>query len=245
MWIRMTARMADKNQRLSRIVARLGDVGPACRENLRSRIFLELERERSRIATALHAGAGQPLAGIKLNLDILEDWSASIPLPAREAMHRLHRLAESALAEVRSVSHRLHPPDWQTLSTSEAIRNLLDEIGIEASFAETHIDIRDLPAEPEHAARIALYRCAQECVTNVIRHSGATRLEVSLQPWADHVELRVADNGRGLTSPYASTGGLGLHAIRRHAASSGGTCKIESGSTGTAITIVIPLASDA
>jgi two-component system, NarL family, sensor kinase len=240
----MVSRIATQNQRLSLVLAEMADENPASRDSVRNEILQELENERSRIAKALHAGAGQPLAGIKLNLDILDECPDLVCSPARQAMERLRVLTDSALTEVRAVSHRLHPPDWQALSTAEALRYLLSDIGAESYFSETRFDVRSLPVEPEHNSKICLYRCAQECIANVIRHSGATKLEVSLIPLHKSVELRVADNGKGIKNQQPSSVGLGLRAIRQHVAAAEGACKIESSGEGTVIIITIPLASE-
>jgi signal transduction histidine kinase len=156
----------------------------------------------------------------------------------------LHLLAESALSEVRAVSRLLHPPEWQILTTAQALRRLLAEMGAEACFAETAIQVQELPVEPEHRVKIAIYRFAQECIGNVIRHSGATRLEVSLVAVENAVELRVSDNGTGFDGSAQSSGGLGIAALNAHASGCGGTCAIQSGSTGTTITFTVPLPSN-
>jgi signal transduction histidine kinase len=232
-WAEMLASIADKNIRISNFMAREG------RRQGRS-LLRQIEQERSRIARDLHAGAGQPLAGIKLNLEILSACSALLPPDGQQAMVRLRQLTESALSEVRAVSHRLYPPDWQNLSTTQAIRRLLQDLGAETCFAQTDFDIRELPQEPGHSGKLALYRCAQECVSNVIRHSGATHLSVSLVPDGDQIELRVADNGSGIAADSVSGGGMGLAAIREHSLAAGGTCSMKSGVAGTLITVRIP-----
>lgn len=237
MWAEMVAKMASKSQRINGLFAE------ARRRSGRT-VVAELERERARIARELHAGAGQPLAGIKLNLEILAGAAGSLPPGAREAMTRLQNLAESALAEVRAVSHRLHPPDWMALTTAQAIRNLLSDMGAETCFRETRFDIRELPIEPGHSVRLALYRCAQESISNVIRHSGATRLELSLIPDGDQVTLIVIDNGKGMADRGSSGPGMGLSAIREHVAAAGGKCTINSGLDGTKVLVTIPFPED-
>src|SRR5206468_12723690 len=102
----------------------------------------------------------------------------------------------------------------------------------------------DLPEEPSHIARISLYRCAQESISNVIRHSGATRLEVYFRSKGPGAELIIADNGKGISQAAARGTGLGLTAIREHAAAGGGTCNIKTGNNGTSITILIPVTSE-
>src|SRR4029077_7747601 len=114
----------------------------------------------SRIARELHAGAGQPLAGIKMNLEMLDDCFAALSPQGRETLARLQTLTQQALGQVRAVSHSLHPPAWQNLTTGEALHNLIEFSGL-ASRLDLHLNIERLSVEPPHATKIAIYRCAQ------------------------------------------------------------------------------------
>jgi signal transduction histidine kinase len=205
-------------------------------------VLRELERERSRIARELHAGAGQPLAGIKLNLEMIEEYSTGLPPRGREALARLQTLAAQALDQVRSVSHRLHPPDWQTLSTAEALRGLVESSGMQDRL-QTELDIDDFVVEPPHSVKIALYRCTQECLGNIARHSGATCFKLALLVNGPMVELRIEDNGRGFTQAVNGKG-IGLRAIREHAGALGGQCHIATDRAGTRIFVQLPLSED-
>jgi signal transduction histidine kinase len=243
----MLAKVAGANCRLHDALAGQPDRGDRGRS-----LLVELERERSRIARELHAGAGQPLAGIKLNLELLGDSAPSLPGAAREALSRLRVLTDAALDQVRAVSHRLHPPEWQDLTTEDALRKLVEGSGLKERF-ETAIDIGHLAHEPGHAAKVALYRCAQECIANIFRHSLANRVEFQLFAEGDQVKLRVSDNGKGIATG-SGDGGIGLQAIREHVALLGGTVNIDSSPSsgtldhsrvgGTTITVSLPLADD-
>src|ERR1700689_1707418 len=158
-WADMLSRFGQKNSRLYGLVARQYGPGNAGYRTSGLTIVRELERERSRIARELHAGAGQPLAGIKLNLEMLDDCAAVLPESGREALARLQTLAEQALQQVRAVSHNLHPPDWQGLTTGDALRYLLQSSGLMGRL-EVELDIRPLPQEPSHTVKIAIYRFA-------------------------------------------------------------------------------------
>jgi len=241
-WAEMLARIGEKHARLSRAAAALGVSrrhGPS--------LLAEIERERARIARELHAGAGQPLAGIKMNLELLDGWFQSaqgtMPKEAEEAMGRIRRLAESALGQVRSVSHRLHPPDWQNLSVTAALRLLVDESGI-AERCATTLRLDPLPEEPDHAVRVALYRCAQEAISNVLRHSGATKFGLSLTSGAGLIHLALRDDGRGIPEEALKRGGIGLMSIREHARSVGGMSRIASDLDGTTIQVSVPFTED-
>jgi signal transduction histidine kinase len=235
-WSEMLARFAEKNARLSDIVAKRSPSRQV------PSLLAELERERSRIARELHAGAGQPLAGIKLHLEILEDGTEGIPDSARATIKRLQTLAEQALGQVRALSHRLHPPDWQEMSVEAAMEALVESSGLNSKVRLSE-NFQPLPEEPSHGVKVQLYRCAQECISNIIRHSGATEASISLAAQDSRVVLTVTDNGRGFDS-NARTSGIGLRAIAENAASLGGNSVIKSGGEGTKIIVTLPFAAD-
>jgi signal transduction histidine kinase len=242
-WAEMLARVGEKNSRLFNFVMQAAAGAGVRFRAAPSTLVEELDRERSRIARELHAGAGQPLAGIQLNLEMLDACSPSLPQPAREALVRLRALAEQALAQVRAVSHRLHPPEWQRLTIEEALRDMVESSGL-TSRLDVSLHIEELPAQPSHSVKIALYRCAQECLGNIARHSGATRLSLSLALNGPSVELRVADNGRGFPQEGPRGMGIGLQSIREQTSGLGGVVHIASGVEGTTIQVSIPLSEE-
>jgi signal transduction histidine kinase len=248
-WADILSMIGRKNSRLYDLLKRDSLPRRSGSGNSGRTIVRELERERSRIARELHAGAGQPLAGIKLNLEMLDDCAAVLPQTGRDALARMQTLTEQALEQVRAVSHSLHPPDWQGLTIEEALRDLIQSSGL-AGRIEVKIDIQPLPAEPSHTVKIAIYRCAQECISTVARHSGATQFALSLVAVAGSsnspmVELRLEDNGRGFpVEPASSPKGIGLMAIREHAQALGGICHISSDPNGVRIRVQLPLTAE-
>lgn len=236
-WADMLSMIGRKNSQLYEFLLQ-----SARRRKPGNTILLELERERSRIARELHAGAGQPLAGIKLNLEMLDECFAVLPPHGREALARVQNLADQALQQVRAVSHSLHPPAWQQLTTADAIRKLAESSGLRDRMT-MELEIGQLPEEPAHAVKIALYRCAQECISNIMRHSGATGFRLSLAPHGSMVELRIEDNGHGFESNVHGKG-IGLQALQEHAKAMGGTCEITSGPTGTVVAVQLPIKED-
>jgi signal transduction histidine kinase len=239
-WADMLSMIGQKNSQLYGMVTGNAPAGKG--RSTGSVILRELERERSRIARELHAGAGQPLAGIKMNLEMLEDCFAALPPQGREALARLQTLAQQAFEQVRAVSHSLHPPAWQNLTTAEALRNLVDSSGL-ASRLTIRLDLEQFPVEPPHATKIALYRCAQECISNITRHSSATSLTISLGVRGPMIELRVEDNGNGFDQAKRGKG-IGLQALNDHASALGGRCEVSSGPAGTVVAIELPLTED-
>ena len=240
-WAEMLAGFSEKNARLSEAVGKLRPAVPGGARQGPS-LMAELERERSRIARELHAGAGQPLAGIKLHLEILDDSAATLPDAARATIGRIQTLAEEALGQVRALSHRLHPPDWQEMKATEALESLIEGSGLRG---ETEPDHGSAAAGGRTSAwrKVQLYRCAQECISNIIRHSGATKAAVSLRAEEGRVVLTVTDNGRGFDTA-ARQSGIGLRAIGENAESLGGNSTITSGADGTKIVVSLPCSEE-
>lgn len=235
-WTTLTADWAEHNARLAAWLAARGTTP-------RSRLVGELERERERIARDLHSGAGQPLSGMPICLETLEDFvrnPAPTARPAAEnAVTRLRALAADALGQVRAVSHRLHPPDWQLLPLPEALNRLIDTSGVTLGF-RCSVDIPTLPEEVPHDVQVVVYRCLQEALANIIRHSGASDVAISLRTEPRSLILTVNDNGRGFSGGGS---GIGLRSMRRLADSVEGQCNIHSSPAGTSITLNVPLHS--
>ena len=206
----------------------------------------ELERERSRLARELHSSAGQALAGIRLNLELIQSVLPNPPEAIRPCLERILFLSEEVSDELRSVANRLHPPDWQCFTLKQAIERLWVASGIPGRFKAT-IRVSGLESEPPNAIRIAIYRACQEALANVMRHSRATEVSVSLEKDADRISLIVDDNGRGIAeSSQQRIGGLlgegiGLRAMMEHAELLGGRCQVRSGPHGTHFEFSLPL----
>ena len=238
-WAHLTANWAEHNCRLAAVLARKS--GSSGR-----RIVAELERERERIARDLHAGAGQPLSGIQVCLELVDQFvqnpNSGNQTTATEAVTRLRWLAAEALGQVRAVSHLLHPPDWQSLPLSGALRRLVDGSGL-AQLLECDLRLAELPQDLPHEVQVVAYRCAQEAIANVVRHAGASRVEIEASCDGEFIHLQIVDNGKGF-QPAPSGGGIGLRTMKWHAESVGGHCEVQSGPGGTAIRIRLPVAGE-
>jgi two-component system sensor histidine kinase UhpB len=162
------------------------------------------EVERSRIARGLHDEVGQVLTGVLLQLEG-EGGSEETKAAVRQA-----------LEEVRRIARELRPEMLDQLGLVSALtelsRRFADQSGlrIERRFAD------DLPPLSDEA-ELAIYRVAQESLTNVARHAHASRVEVELEPGADSVVLRVVDDGQGVDEAIAVNGHGGLRGMREHA----------------------------
>jgi two-component system sensor histidine kinase UhpB len=175
------------------------------------------EAERRRIASGLHDEVGQVLTGVLLRLDDDETKQA----------------VRQALEEVRRIARELRPEMLEQLGLVSALTELSRKF---ADSSGVRVDRRfatDLPRLSDDA-ELAVYRVAQESLTNIARHADASRVEIALQPGADSVVLRVADDGRGIPGPDASAlnGHGGLRGMRERALLVGGALAIKRGDAG-------------
>jgi signal transduction histidine kinase len=211
----------------------------------RSSAIRQLELERQRVGRELHTGVGQLLAAIRMQLEVIASQLPDPPIPVVQALGRISTLAADALDQVRSISKRLHPPEWQRLTLEAALRQLWENSGIADRFDGT-ADIQPLPGEPDLEIKTLMYRAAQEAISNLMRHARATSISLSLRPGNGTVELRIRDNGVGFdvralfAAPASLSAGIGLRSIRDQAADVGGNFEIESGPNGTTLVIKAP-----
>jgi two-component system sensor histidine kinase UhpB len=172
------------------------------------------EAERSRIARGLHDEVGQVLTGVLLQLE-----GEGRGEEAKAAVRQ-------ALEEVRRIAQELRPEMLEHLGLVSALtelsRRFADQSGlrIERRFAD------DLPPLSDDA-ELAVYRVAQESLTNVARHAGASRVEVVLEAGTESVVLRVVDDGRGIDESAAVNGQGGLRGMREQAVLVGGALAVK------------------
>ncbi len=214
-----------------------------------ARAVVQIERDRRRLARELHTGVGGTLAAIRLQLEIIASHLRELPAPVQEAIDRIGTLAGEALEYVRSVSKRLHPPEWQRLTLAAALRELWEMSGVPQRF-DASLRIGSLPQEPALAVKTLIYRAAQEAISNLTRHSKATRVEMRLETADGRVVLTCEDNGVGFdagrlfSAPASLASGIGLRSIRDLAAALGGQMVVESGPNGTKLEISAPISGE-
>ena len=211
-------------------------------KKLTERVFDAQEEERGRVARELHDGISQLLVGVRYALDNarrrLERGDAKAAEPLAKG---IDSLAE-AIIEVRRISRDLRPGVLDDLGLGPAIKTLVEDFeartGITSQF-ETVVFRNRLDDE----AKIALYRIAQEALTNVERHAGAAQINVSLRGHRHGATLLIQDNGRGLvTNRSSAASGLGLRNMQERMEQLGGTLVVRNGKAGgTSIEATVPL----
>ena len=211
---------------------------------LMSAKILELQdSERRRIARELHDSVGQYLAGLKINLCQLETGTR---IDAPKMIHETIAMTESAIQEVRTISHLLHPPLLEELGFLSAARWYVDEYG-KRGQVEVALRIDESIQRLPRPVEIALFRVLQESLTNVYRHAAAQRVDISIICCDGHVTLTVADDGKGIPDEIltrfedGAASGIGLAGMRERLAEFGGEMRVDSCDSGTIIAAVIPM----
>jgi two-component system, NarL family, sensor histidine kinase UhpB len=194
------------------------------------------EEERKRIARDLHDEVNQSLTALLLRI---EAAAQDAPAQLKDQLAEVKALADKAMGELLDLARQLRPTALDDHGLVAALRTHVRDFDrrgpAKASF---WADPRLGELSPD--SQVVVYRVAQEALMNASRHSGASRVEVSLEPRDTRVQLQVADNGRGFA--FADEGkGLGLDGMRERALLVGGALEIDSRpGKGTTITLEVP-----
>jgi PAS domain S-box-containing protein len=214
------------------------------REELRAlaaRIDSVREEEKARIARDLHDDMGQILTGLRVDLDHLEDGLSELPsTPVTGAL--VDRAVDASALVSRAVAAMRH-------ALSVLRPSALDRLGLVAALRQEGRDFQERTGIgcalelPEAAAipadaETALFRIAQEALTNVARHARARAVRLSLAADDGGVTLEVADDGQGIVG--GADRGLGIVGMRERAERLGGSLSVASGLGGTTVCARVP-----
>jgi two-component system NarL family sensor kinase len=204
------------------------------------------DEERRRISHDLHDVTVQNIASIKADLSRLQQIdNLRVILTMKESLS----LCDQVIKELRTLSYLLHPP-------------LLDEVGlipalqwfIRGFMQHSGIQVKIVVTKPigrlEPSVETALFRVAQECLTNIHRHSGSPTALIWVIKQRDEVMLRITDKGQGISEPRFSGGesiistGVGIMGMRQRVRQLGGKLEIHSTVRGTTVTARISLTGE-
>jgi two-component system, NarL family, sensor histidine kinase UhpB len=202
------------------------------------RVLSAQEAERRRISQELHDQIGQNLTAVLLELKRLQ---GHVTAGWADTLADAQELARESLEELRRISYELRPAVLDDLGLASALAALADAVARRAQI-DVAIDVEPgvppLPPDVE----LAVYRIAQEALTNAVRHSGCRRVRLRLAPEGGTVYLRIADDGRGLGELPRSGGGI--RGMRERALTIGGRLVLGVGDEGgVEVELCIPAAA--
>lgn len=207
---------------------------------LTQRVFDTQEEERGRVARELHDSISQLLVGVRYTLELARRRLGIGDPRAEESLTAGIDNLNGAIQEVRRISRDLRPGVLDDLGLGPALQALTEEFakrtGIEVAF-ETVVFRNRLDQD----AKSALYRIAQEALTNIERHAGATKVSLLVRGTKQGALLRIQDNGRGMPPDRAEHPGLGLRNMAERVDRLDGTLRILSSKSGTLIEAIVPL----
>lgn len=218
---------------------------------LTARLEAAEESERKRIARELHDEFGQMLTGLKfdtawLNRHLAKEKGVGSLQPYLNKLKGMSTLLDQTIQSVRRIATSLRPTILDDLGLIAALEWQAQEFqgrtGVQCQVT-TASDMTNTTLGAERAT--ALFRIAQELLTNVMRHAEASSVNLDLRQKDNFVMLTIQDNGRGITEREIGHGpSLGLLGIKERLAPFGGKLQIQGESgKGTRATVFIPLSS--
>jgi signal transduction histidine kinase len=209
----------------------------------RERLVTTREEERRRLRRDLHDGLGPTLTGIAFTADAAANLLDVDGRRTRELLSTLRTDTRTAITDVRRLVDDLRPPALDELGLIGALEQRADQLSWRADGAAVQVEVQapaDLPPMPA-ALEVAAYRIATEALTNVVRHSQATRAVLSLR-YDGSLEVVVEDDG----PPGANwTPGVGLAAMQERAEELGGGFEAGPTAAGGRVSARLPLAGPA
>jgi len=212
--------------------------------NLSRQLITLQEEERKSIARDLHDEFGQSLTAIQADslaaLTVVRKKSPE----AVSSLEAINSISKHLMKVVSGLLHRIRPQILDELGLAVAIEDLVYQW--QSRYPKIAFDLNMLEAagaQLSEAFQVAVYRMVQECLTNISRHAGATKVSVQLhieaQPRGQKLVVSIQDNGRGF-NPKKVTG-FGLAGMRERFEGLGAELMIQSSNKGTAVTALIPL----
>jgi PAS domain S-box-containing protein len=235
---------AELEKRVEERTAELNKANESLRD-LSARLLHLRDQEARRIARELHDSVGQLLAAISMNIGVVTRQIHKLDEAGARAVTENAQLVEQISAEIRTISHLLHPP-------------LLDEIGLGSAlhwyvegFAERSKikiqleipkDLGRLPTDME----TAIFRIVQECLTNIHRHSGSKTATIRIIARDRRILVLAQDSGKGIPPEKLQVSaegrrGVGFRGMIERIRYLGGHMNIHSDDKGTILTVTLPL----
>jgi PAS domain S-box-containing protein len=222
-----TAELQQSNQQLRQLSASL----------IRSQ-----DDERRRIARELHDSAGQYLGAVSIALEVARQEQEAAMSKLAEA----GEMAKGCSAEIRTISHLLHPPLLEELGLASAAQWY-----VQGFAARSRIQVEmDIPKHLDRlgdSVELVLFRILQEALTNIHRHSGSKTASVRIGADSQQAWLDVQDQGKGSANGDGAgefRPGIGITGMRERVKDLSGTLEIRSDQNGTHVKAVLPLAAD-
>ncbi len=199
------------------------------------------ENERKRIAADLHDGVGQMMSAAKMNLSVFESELPFTSESQKTSFENVIGLIDESCKEIRAVSHQMMPNALLKSGLASAVKEFIDKI--DTRVIKVSLYAEGLNERIDNNTETVLYRVIQECVNNVLKHSAADHLDISLIKDSDGIAVTIEDNGIGFNSAdKLKFEGIGLKNIISRINYLKGTIDFDStAGRGTLVAIHVPV----
>jgi signal transduction histidine kinase len=210
--------------------------------DMSGRLITAHEEERSRIARELHDDLSQQMALLQISVEQFEQGATGLSSKLRKELNNIAEAAAEISSDIHDLSHRLHPTKLDMIGLVPSLTSFCEEYSekhqLRVYFSHDHI-----PNQIPKDVTLCLFRIVQEALRNVVKHSGATEVNVDLSGIGDRIELCVSDSGVGFDpESEKGKGGLGLLSMSERLRLVGGELTVESQPAhGARIRVRIPL----
>jgi signal transduction histidine kinase/ABC-type uncharacterized transport system substrate-binding protein len=210
--------------------------------DLAGRLISARESERTRIARDLHDDIGQRVASLSIALSRIQRQIPDASNSARQSLSDLEQHSTQLSADLRHLSHELHPGALEHLGLLEALRERCDDFSQESGVS-VRLDVSEAWRDVSDALALCLYRIAQEALRNVATHAKAQNVTISLEQLNGHVTMHVTDDGCGFDSTAKSRRlGLGLVSLNERVHMLGGALDVTAAlGAGTRVAVKLPM----
>lgn len=214
--------------------------------NLSSHIQTLQEDERTRLSREIHDELGQQLTGIKMELRLLENRISNLDDRALngliDKLVEISEMVDGTIGSVRRISSGLRPSTLDNLGLGSALMGEAVLFG-ERSGVPCSVIIETLPENLPSDVATAAFRIFQECLTNIVRHAHARRVDADVKVVEGCLRLSVCDDGGGIDpAAIEDPGSLGLIGMRERAENVGGRVIFENNRVrGMSVVLIVPL----
>lgn len=214
---------------------------------LAQRLVSSQEEERARVSRELHDGLSQLLVSTKYRFELAQERLQEGRDHAGQAIDEGLAGLTEALGEIRRISHDLRPSLLDNLGLPAALEQLAEDFGRRTGIA-VHTAIGPAPLVPPGSATTALFRIAQEALTNVERHAQAQQVDIILDSTEGNLRLSIRDDGVGINASAnearTQRKGIGLRNMRERVEHHGGTLTVSAADNGGTVLVArLPLVS--
>ena len=215
-------------------------------QQLALRLIRAQEDERQRISQEMHDDLGNRIALMALSVRHIIKQNSASAKPVQNELDNLFEQIMDCSRAVRELSHGLHPSVLHHIGIGAALKSLQEKFE-ENNHVQMKLAVAEDLSRLSDDVALCIFRVAQECLQNVIKHSGADQVTVVLAHPQGRIRLTVSDNGRGFVQSEAVwKGGLGLPSMEARARSMAGRLTINTSPRGgTEICLTLPMKTSA